>query len=210
MAARQDLQNQRDSAKSLKEVKLAEQVAKEHERRHAADRRAKLAEEQRHRQQTAFQAWRSYFERRKEVRREKQNRGFRSRPHDFFKMPGSSKQQRSKHSTRSHKRAVEAVRAMTVDEQMAAWRAEWGQWVDALPSTEMPPFPKPSAFSAYLQDLNWGTQDSVNKTYRQLMAEWHPDKLRQRLADKLGDAQREVLEARFDEIAKEINSVFDR
>lgn len=101
----------------------------------------------------------------------------------------------------------------TSTEGMAAYKHKWDRWVLSLPSQDAMqrcPMPHPILLKMYLRKQAKGSDTEVRENYRQLMRQWHPDKVNQALSASLSQNQKAELAIKVTEVAKQVNDAFSK
>lgn len=221
---RQHLDRMEDEARKLwAEVAAAREAEDKRERQQHELRRQRQrqAEQERLRQERAerLMYYKEWLANEKQYRREAEDERLRlirqqrieieRLRHWRADMERQRQRQRQVEIERSRHNAAQ-VTSTSAAERMAQYRLKWNVWVqDGLPSSQPIPLPAPSLFKRYLQSLYADTPaHSRKKVYRQLMLEWHPDKMSQKLIPVLSASQVAVLMPRFECMSKEINATF--
>lgn len=120
----------------------------------------------------------------------------------------SEKKQKPKHGGTPVERKLP-----TSTEGMAAYKHKWDKWVCSLPSQDAMqrcPMPNPVLLKMYLRKQARGSDTEVKENYRQLMRQWHPDKVNQDLGSKLSQNQNTELAIKVTEVAKQVNAAFSK
>jgi len=102
---------------------------------------------------------------------------------------------------------------MTVAEGMAQHSRRWDVWAASLPNSIKAPLPHPKLFTKHMSALldHGEFDDNAKKVaYRELMRQWHPDKVHQSIGNLLNRTQQEDLYPKVAEMCKQINAAFGK